>query len=101
MSMSSCVAAHQQVQRASGYGYTTISSMRQVCDTPDSCRAAAKAALGSDQLSAALRAVSATAAHRLSRGIWTSPGAGDLNRYFNRHPNGLAANCCLVSSLAA
>eukprot|EP00775_Hariotina_reticulata_P010072 gene10072-10227_t len=43
-------------------------------------RAAAKAALGSDQLSAALRAVSATAAHRLARGIWTSPGAGDLNR---------------------
>jgi hypothetical protein len=44
------------------------------------CRAAAKAALGNDEMSAALRAVSATAAHRLQRGIWTSPGAGDLNR---------------------
>ncbi|KAF8062088.1 pho-4 [Scenedesmus sp. PABB004] len=43
-------------------------------------RAAAKAALGSDDISAALRAVSATAAHRLQRGIWTSPGAGDLMR---------------------
>ena len=42
--------------------------------------AAAKAALGNDEMSAALRAVSATAAHRLQRGIWTSPGAGDLNR---------------------
>jgi hypothetical protein len=43
-------------------------------------RGAAKAALGSDDISAALRAVSATAAHRLSRGIWTSPGGGDLVR---------------------
>jgi len=43
-------------------------------------RAAAKAALGSDEMTAALKAVSATAAHRLQRGIWTSPGAGDLNR---------------------
>jgi hypothetical protein len=44
------------------------------------CRAAVKAALSSEDVSAALRAVSATAAHRLSRGIWTSPGAGDLRR---------------------
>lgn len=27
-----------------------------------------------------VRAISATAAHRLQRGIWTSPGAGDLRR---------------------
>lgn len=44
-------------------------------------RAAAKAALGSGEMTAALRAVSATAAHRLQRGIWTSPGAGDINRW--------------------
>eukprot|EP00878_Enallax_costatus_P013755 GHUV01014386.1.p1 GENE.GHUV01014386.1~~GHUV01014386.1.p1 ORF type:complete len:232 (+),score=102.13 GHUV01014386.1:26-697(+) len=43
-------------------------------------RGAAKAALGSSDISAALRAVSATAQHRLQRGIWTSPGAGDLVR---------------------
>uniref|UniRef100_A0A383VLQ2 Uncharacterized protein n=1 Tax=Tetradesmus obliquus TaxID=3088 RepID=A0A383VLQ2_TETOB len=43
-------------------------------------RGAAKAALHSDDISAALRAISATAAHRLQRGIWTSPGAGDLSR---------------------
>lgn len=38
-------------------------------------RGAAKAALGAE-VSAALRAISATAQHRLERGIWTSPGAG-------------------------
>jgi hypothetical protein len=43
-------------------------------------RAAAEAALRSDDMSAALRAVAATAAHRLQRGIWTSPGAGDISR---------------------
>lgn len=30
--------------------------------------------------SAEMEAISRTAAHRLSRGIWTSPGAGDLSR---------------------
>jgi hypothetical protein len=43
-------------------------------------RGAAKSALGSDEVSAEVRAISATAAHRLQRGIWTSPGAGDLRR---------------------
>jgi hypothetical protein len=40
---------------------------------------AAKAALGVDE-DAALRVVSAAAKHRLERGIFTSPGAGDLRR---------------------
>jgi hypothetical protein len=40
---------------------------------------AAKAALGEDE-DAALRVVSAAAKHRLERGIFTSPGAGDLRR---------------------
>ena len=34
--------------------------------------------------SAELQAVSAAAAHRLNRGIWTSPGAGDLRRAVRR-----------------
>ena len=43
-------------------------------------RGAAKAALGAADVSAEVRAISATAAHRLQRGIFTSPGAGDLRR---------------------
>ena len=42
-------------------------------------RAAAKAALGDDG-GAELRAISLVAGHRLERGIWTTPGAGDLRR---------------------
>eukprot|EP00193_Tetraselmis_chui_P021187 CAMPEP_0177774996 /NCGR_PEP_ID=MMETSP0491_2-20121128/13838_1 /TAXON_ID=63592 /ORGANISM="Tetraselmis chuii, Strain PLY429" /LENGTH=220 /DNA_ID=CAMNT_0019293479 /DNA_START=424 /DNA_END=1087 /DNA_ORIENTATION=+ len=41
--------------------------------------AAARAAVEGMQ-SAEMEAISRTAAHRLSRGIWTSPGAGDLRR---------------------
>lgn len=43
-------------------------------------RGAAKAALGSAEVTAEVRAISATAQHRLQRGIFTSPGAGDLRR---------------------
>ncbi|KAG2495265.1 hypothetical protein HYH03_006538 [Edaphochlamys debaryana] len=42
-------------------------------------RAAAKAAAG-EEMSAALAAIGKVAAWRLERGIWTSPGAGDLRR---------------------
>jgi hypothetical protein len=42
-------------------------------------RAAAKAALG-EEMSAAIAAISTVAAWRLDRGIWTSPGAGDIRR---------------------
>ncbi|GIL77166.1 hypothetical protein Vretimale_3164 [Volvox reticuliferus] len=42
-------------------------------------RSAAKAAMG-DDVSAALAAIGKVAAWRLERGIWTSPGAGDLRR---------------------
>jgi len=41
--------------------------------------AAARVAVEGMQ-SAEMEAISRTAAHRLSRGIWTSPGAGDLRR---------------------
>lgn len=42
-------------------------------------RSAAKAAAG-EEMEAAVAAVSKVAAWRLERGIWTSPGAGDLLR---------------------
>ena len=42
---------------------------------------AAEAAVEGQQSSAELEAIARTAQHRLERGIWTSPGAGDL-RYF-------------------
>lgn len=42
-------------------------------------RAAAKAAAG-EEMEAAVAAISKVAAWRLERGIWTSPGAGDLRR---------------------
>ena len=47
---------------------------------PGGFRGAAKSALGSEEVSAEVRAITATAAHRLQRGIWTSPGGGDLRR---------------------
>jgi hypothetical protein len=33
-----------------------------------------------EEVTAAMRAISVVANHRLERGIWTSPGAGDLRR---------------------
>ena len=36
--------------------------------------------------SAELQAISRVAEHRLARGIWTSPGAGDLRRALRRSP---------------
>ncbi|GAB4816397.1 hypothetical protein N2152v2_003443 [Parachlorella kessleri] len=41
---------------------------------------AAEAAVEGQQSSAELEAIARTAQHRLERGIWTSPGAGDLRR---------------------
>lgn len=39
---------------------------------------AAEAAVSGHQANPELEAIARTAAHRLERGIWTSPGAGDL-----------------------
>jgi hypothetical protein len=33
-----------------------------------------------EEVTATMRAISVVANHRLERGIWTSPGAGDLRR---------------------
>lgn len=42
-------------------------------------RPGAKAAIG-EEMSAQLRAISTVANWRLERGVWTSPGAGDIRR---------------------
>lgn len=71
-----------------------------------SCRAAAKAALDSDAVSASLRAVSAAAAHRLARGIWTSPvgrmwGYGDVGMLLTASAGWHVLRTALLSTASA